>query len=111
MLEDIVARMGNNPTKNMTLLLKGYLTNDQVAPAANKYYLFVYKAKTPNIQYDQYPLIVCGNVFNWGFTGLNVHWDEIRQYSFGEVKSNLYQLSESEFEILKDAPLALFKNS
>ena len=111
MLEDIVAGMGNNPTKNMTLLLKGYLTNDQVTPAANKYYLFVYKAKTPNIQYDQYPLIVCGNVFNWGFTGLNVHWGEIRQYSFGEVKSNLYQLTEEEFSILEKAPLALFKNS
>ena len=74
-LEAIVSKMGPKPTKNMQMLLGGYFKSiqGQVTPEANKYYLFVYKAKTPNIQYDQHPLIICGNVFNWGFSGLNSH--------------------------------------
>ncbi len=112
-LQAIVSKMGPKATKNMRMLLAGYFKGiqGQVTPEANKYYLFVYKAKTPNIQYDQYPLIICGNVFNWGFTGLNAHWGSIRQYSFGEVRSNLYELSDDEYRILEKAPLALFKNS
>ena len=58
-----------------------------------------------------YPLILCGNLFRWGFTGLNVHWGEIRQYSFGEVRSNLYELSEDEFRYLRDVPLAKYQTT
>ena len=100
----------NNPTQNMAILLEN-LRGDEIVPEANKYYVFVYKAKTPNIQYDQHPLVLCGNVFKWGFTGYNFHWNEIRQYSWGEVKSNLYELSEEEMAVVEKVPLALFKLS
>ena len=99
-----------SPDYNMSLLLE-YLTADEITPQANKYYVFVYKAKTPNIRYDQHPLILCGNVFKWGFTGYNYHWNEIRQYTWGEVLSNLYELSEEEFSIVQDIPLAKFRTS
>ena len=92
-------------------LLLATLPGPEIVPEANKYYTFVYKAKTPNIRYDQYPLVICGNVFQWGFTGLNVHWDSIRQYSWAEVRSNVYELSEEEFEYLAQVPLALFKST
>ena len=99
-----------SPDYNMSLLLD-YLTADEITPQANKYYVFVYKAKTPNIRYDQHPLILCGNVFKWGFTGYNFHWDEIRQYSWGEVLSNLYELNEEEFSIVENINIAKFKIS
>ena len=92
-------------------LLLSYLTPSEIIPDPNKYYTFVYKAKTPNLQYDQHPLILCGNVFKWGFTGYNFHWNEIRQYSWAEVLSNLYEVSEEEFEIVKDIPLAKFRTT
>ena len=101
---------GQDPTRNMAILLST-IEGPGIVPRPNKYYTFIYKAKTPNIQYDQHPLILCGNVFKWGFTGLNEHWGGLRQYSWNEVLSNIYQLSEDEFQYLTQVPLAKFKIS
>ena len=101
---------GSNPTKNMGLLLASLDTSD-IVPRPNKYYTFIYKAKTPRIQYDQHPLIVCGDVYKWGFNGMNQHWGQIRQYCWNEVLSNVYELSEEEFSTLINVPLALFKST
>ena len=100
---------GTDPTRNMNLLLDS-LSPSTIVPEPNKYYLYVYKATTPG-RYDQHPLILCGGVYNKGFTGYNVHWGESRQYSYGGVVSNLYEVTEGEFGILQNAPLALFKNA
>ena len=101
---------GSDPTRNMALLLST-IEGPAIVPRPNKYYTFIYKAKTPNLQYDQHPLVLCGNVFKWGFTGLNEHWGALRQYSFGEVLSNVYELTEDEFQYLTQVPLAKFKIS
>ena len=86
------------------------LSDSTIVPSPNKYYTFVYKAKTRGIRYDQHPLILCGNVFKWGFTGENIHIGT-RQYSWNEVLSNLYELSEDEFGALAKIPLALYLNT
>ena len=99
-----------NPKYNMSLLLAN-LTPPSIVPKANKYYTFVYKAKTPNIKYDQHPLVLCGNVYKWGFTAMNQHWGEVRQYSWHEVLSNVYEISEEEFQTLTEVPLAKFKTT
>ena len=109
-LEGISSEFSSGPDYNMGLLLS-YLTESEIVPEADKYYVFVYRAKTPNIKYDQHPVIMCTGVYKWGFTGFNYHWMESRQYSWGEVVSNLYELSEDEFEIVQDIPLAKFKTS
>ena len=102
----------NRPSKNMGIILQTRpLDGALVTPEPNKYYTFVYKAKTPRIQYDQNPLVVCGDVFQWGFTGYNVHWNEIRRYAWKEVRSNLFELTEEEFGTLQNVPLALIKQS
>lgn len=101
-------RFGQDPTKNMALLL-AKLNPSGIVPRPNKYYTFIYKAKTPGIQYDQHPLIVCGDIYKWGFNGLNQHWGAIRQYTWNEVLSNVYELSEEQFNYLTDVPLAKFK--
>ena len=98
---------GIRPTRNMRLALD-YLTPSGIVPQPNKYYTFVYKAKTPGITYDTFPLILCGSVFPTGFNGMNVHWGEVRQYSWGEVRSNLYELNQAEYETLQGIPLANF---
>ena len=92
-------------------LLLSTIKGPGIVPRPNKYYTFVYKAKTKGIQYDQHPLIICGNVYKWGFNGINEHWGTIRQYSWGEVLSNVYELSEEEFQTLAQVPLALYKNT
>ena len=103
-------RFGQDPTKNMGLLL-AKLNPSGIVPRPNKYYTFIYKAKTPGIQYDQHPLIVCGDVYKWGFNGLNQHWGEVRQYSWNEVLSNVYELSQENFQYLTNVPLAKYKTT
>ena len=101
---------GTDPTRNMALLL-AKLEPSGIVPRPNKYYTFIYKAKTRGIQYDQHPLIVCGDVYKWGFNGLNQHWGTVRQYTWNEVLSNVYELTQEEFQFLTEVPLAKFKNT
>ena len=44
------------------------LLNDTVTPVPDvgNFYTFVYNPKTPNITYDQHPLIACTDIFSWG---------------------------------------------
>ncbi len=100
----------SNPNYNMRILLSS-LSSSTIVPKPNKYYTFIYKAKTRGITYDRHPLIVCGSVFKWGFNGMNIHWDGIRQYSWNEVVSNVYELSEEEFSSLQNVPLAKYKTT
>ena len=106
-LEGII--FGKNPTKNMDMVLSN-LSPSTIVPEANKYYTFIYKAKTRGIQYDMHPLILCGNVYSWGFNGDNYHMG-LRQYSWNEVLSNLYELSDEEFMFLQGVPLAKIKST
>ena len=95
----------------MELLLGNYQGPSIIVPEPNKYYTFVYKAKTPNIMYDQHPAVICGNVFRWGFTGYNIHHQDIRQYSWGEVRTNLFELTEEEFQTIESMNTARMRSS
>ena len=88
-----------SPEKNMQLLLSKL--KPSIVPEPSKYYTFIYTAKTPNIQYDQHPCILCGSVFQWGFTGYNIHWQDSRRYTWAEC-SNLYELNDEEFQLMQD---------
>ena len=101
---------GSDPKRNMRLLLDS-LSPSEIVPEPNKYYTFIYKAKTRGITYDQNPLILCGDVFKWGFNGFNSHWNLVRQYSWNEVLSNVYPLSDEEFNFLQSIPLAYFRTT
>ena len=74
------------------------------APSAGKYYAFVYNPKTPNILYDQNPLVAVTEVFEWGFRGLNYHWGEMRQYTWNEIPGQLYEIYPEELADAKELP-------
>ena len=101
---------GKDPVRNMSLLLSE-LSPSTIVPRPNKYYTFIYKAKTPGIEYDQHPLVLVGSIFRWGFNGYNEHWGQVRQYSWNEVLSNIYELSEAEFQTCTQVPLAKFRTT
>lgn len=92
-------------------LLMNVLTDITIVPEPDKYYVFVYKAKTPNIRYDQHPFIVCTSLHPWGFIGYNYHWQAYRQYTWGEVLTNLHQVNDNEVETVMNFPIAEFKMS
>ena len=95
----------NSPEKNMSELL-GILDDSEIVPEPDKYYVFAYKAKTPNIQYDQYPFVYVTAVFIWGFQGYNFHWEAPRQYSWAEVITNLYEIDSEELNSVEALPIA-----
>tara|TARA_B100001094_G_scaffold8598_1_gene7751 strand:+ start:180 stop:527 length:348 start_codon:yes stop_codon:yes gene_type:complete len=78
-------------------------------PTVGKFYVFVYNPKTPNIRYDQNPLVGVTNLYEWGFRGINFHWNEHRQYTWGEVSGGLYEISNEELNDLDGIPFARFR--
>ena len=99
-----------NPTTNMKALLNTLDSTDNV-PEVDKYYVFIYKAKTRGIMYDAHPFVVVTGVFPWGFSGYNFHWEQPRRYSWNEVVSNLYVVTDEELTSVSNYPIANIKSS
>ena len=98
-----------SPEKNMQMLLD--VLDSTIVPEADKYYVFVYKAKTPRIQYDQHPFVAVTAVYQWGFTGYNFHWEGSRAYTWGEVLSNIYEVTDEELTSVQKLPIARIKST
>ena len=77
-------------------------------PEVGKIYVFAYQPKTPG-RYDQNPLVAVTGVFDWGFKGINFHWGQSRSYTFQEVASQLYQVTNEELQDLNTIPFAKFR--
>ena len=90
----------NDPEEMMMEIME--VLNDTVTPIpeVGKFYTFVYNAKTPNITYDQHPLIACVDLFKWGFRGLNFHWQDYRNYTWAEVAGKLHLVEFQELDEL-----------
>jgi hypothetical protein len=93
-----------DPDDLMTEVM-GLLKESGRVPESGKIYTFVYLAKTPNLQYDQNPLVAVTDVYNWGFKGINFHWGEMRQYTWDEVIGSLYEVYQEELKDLQALPL------
>ena len=83
----------------------------ELVPEVGNYYTFIYNAKTPNINYDQHPLVAVTSVFNWGFQGINYHWDEIKRYTWEEVAGRLHVVEDDELMSLRNINYAKIKRS
>ena len=110
-------RKGPNPTDDKTNQLRELVDSltgiekpenlmeeiKSVLPSVNKLeiqsgniYTFTYRAKTPGLSYDIHPLVGVSKVFNWGFTGVNFHWGESRQYTWEEILGDVYEVQREE---------------
>ena len=74
------------------------------APEPGKYFVFVYQAKTPGIEYDSNPLVAVTDVFEWGFRGFNYHWGSMRQYTWNELAGQVYEVYQEELKDLRALP-------
>ena len=93
---------------DMMLEIMEILTETEVIPDVGKYYTFIYQAKTPRVEYDQFPLIACVGVFEWGFRGLNYHWGDFRNYTWEEA-SILRVVYPMELKPLRAIPYQSFR--
>ena len=86
--------------EEIMLLIMEIFTIEEILPEVGKFYTFIYNPKTPNITYDQHPLIACVDLFKWGFRGLNFHWQDYRNYTWAEVAGKLHLVEFQELDEL-----------
>ena len=102
-LSDINNRT-NDPEEMMLDIMEALNDTVETIPEVGKFYTFVYNAKTPNITYDQHPLIACTDLQSWGFRGLNFHWQKYRNYTWEELAGQLYVVQYNELDDLLAIP-------
>ncbi len=105
-MDDLI---GNEDPEDLMMQLMSVLSESGRVPEEGKFYTFVYRPKTPNIEYDQFPLVAVADVFQWGFRGINFHWVEYRQYTWQEVVGQLYELDSGELADAIELPFAYFR--
>ena len=99
-LKRMVLDANTNDPEEIMLLIMEIFTIEEILPEVGKFYTFIYNPKTPNITYDQHPLIACVDLFKWGFRGLNFHWQEYRNYTWAEVAGKLHLVEFQELDEL-----------
>lgn len=83
----------------------------ELVPEVGNYYTFIYNPKTPDIDYDQHPLVAVTSIFNWGFQGINFHWNEPRRYTWQEVAGSLHVVENDEIMSMRNINYAKIKRS
>ena len=101
--------IGTEDADDLMLEIISVLNEGGKVPQVGKFYVFVYNPKTPNIRYDQNPLVGVTNVYEWGFKGINFHWNDHRNYTWNEVPGGLYEVTDNELSDLDGIPFARFR--
>ena len=96
--------IGNEDPDDLMIEILDAIQESGKVPSVGKYYVFVYNPKSPNIQYDQNPLVAVTDRFQWGFRGINFHWGEMRQYTWDEIPGSLYEVYAEELADLREIP-------
>ena len=96
--------VGTEDPDDLMLEIISVLSEGDKIPEVGNFYVFVYNPKTPNIRYDQNPLVAVTQVLSWGFRGINFHWGENRQYTWAEIAGGLYQVTDDELIDLDAIP-------
>tara|TARA_B100000902_G_scaffold266600_1_gene252653 strand:+ start:436 stop:786 length:351 start_codon:yes stop_codon:yes gene_type:complete len=98
-----------DPDDLMIELMDALGSSESSRPDVGKYYIFVYAPKTPNLRYDQNPLVAVTHIFPWGFRGVNFHWNDYRQYTWGEVVGQIYEVFSEELNDIDGIPFQKFR--
>ena len=106
---DVSNIIGLDDADDRMLAVTEILTETEVVPDVGRYYTFIYAPKTPRIRYDQFPLIACVGIFQWGFRGYNFHWPAFRNYTWEEVVGYLHTAYPLEMPDLRSIPYQNFQ--
>lgn len=82
-----------------------------ILPEVGNYYTFIYNPKTPDITYDQHPLIAVTGVERWGIKAINFHWNDARNYSWAEVAGKFHVVEDDEIMSMRNINYAKIKRS
>ncbi len=107
-VKDELEKSVNDPEDLMLIIMEALNNTVTPIPEVGQFYTFIYNAKTPNITYDQHPLIACTDLQSWGFKGLNFHWRQSRNYTWEELAGQLYIVDYEELDDLLRFPYGKF---
>ena len=99
-LKQEIDRKNIKDPEDIMLLIMELFTEKTWIPEVGKFYTFVYNPKTPDIEYDQHPLIACTEVQRWGFKAINFHWRQSRNYTWEELAGQLHVVKYEELDEL-----------
>lgn len=100
---------GSADPEDLMLIIIDTLKEEVLYPEPGKFYTFIYTPKTPEIEYDQHPLIACTELYGWGFKGINFHWRQSRNYTWEEVAGKLHVIKYNELDEMLSIPYAKFR--
>jgi hypothetical protein len=98
-----------NDPEDLMLMIMEALTIKSWVPEVGKFYTFIYNPKTPDIEYDQHPLVAVTEIQKWGFKAINFHWRESRNYTWEELAGQLHLVKYEELDDLLAIPYAKFR--
>ena len=107
-VKDELEKSVNDPEEMMLIIMEALNSTVTPIPEVGQFYTFIYNAKTPDITYDQHPLIACTDLQSWGFKGLNFHWRQSRNYTWEELAGQLYIVEYDELDDLLRFPYGKF---
>jgi hypothetical protein len=99
-LKKRVDAAGTRDPEDLMMIIIDVFKEEVLYPEPGKFYTFIYNPKTPNIDYDQHPLIACTDLQKWGFRGMNFHWRKYRNYTWEEVAGKLHVVRPNELDEL-----------
>jgi hypothetical protein len=108
-LQKRILKSKTNDPEDLMLIILDVLKEDALYPQIGKFYTFIYNPKTPDIEYDQHPLIACVDIKKWGFRGINFHWRKYRNYTWEEVAGKLITIKYNELDEMLSIPYAKFR--
>jgi hypothetical protein len=91
---------GTKDPEEIMIIIMDVFKEEVLYPEPGKFYTFIYTPKTPDIDYDQHPLIACTDLQKWGFKGINFHWRQSRNYTWEEVAGKLHVVRPNELDEL-----------
>ena len=111
-MRELKKRINESNTKDpedLMMIIMDVLKQEVLYPEPGKFYTFIYTPKTPEIEYDQHPLIACTSLERWGFKAINFHWREGRQYTWEEVVGKLHVVKYDELDEMLSIPYGKFR--
>mgnify|MGYP001564410904 CR=1 FL=1 len=94
-----------NSEKMMTKLREVLSDSQSDMPIPGKVYVYTYIAEKPDFLTDMYPVVQVLGVYDWGWSGINLHIRKQRNYSTGNNTTPLYLLKPNEVQSVLTLPL------
>ena len=109
LVQDLIGtELAEDVMDDLILLLRDTQT---MIPLVNKVYVFTYFAAKPDLLTDRYPIVAVTGVYEWGFSGVNLHLQEPRNYNYDRRPTPMYMLKPNEVSTALALPLMrLYQN-